>query len=151
MSKEPAPEAVPSQAVRTDAPASSCAENEPLPAAMAAKPAAQKSPAEWAYQRLVLYIRKFEESLDSDHVVGMGLAGSDAGILQIQGMGFFAPDIITFYGRDQAGVTTHLIQHVSQLNVMLKAAPKVTETPERIGFALAESLERASEPPAAET
>jgi len=129
------------RAVRTDCDDADCAENQPLPPAIARKPAEQKSPAEWAYQRLVLYIRKFEERLDAEHEVGMGLAGSDAGTLHIRGMGYFAPDIVTFYGTDMRGAPTHLIQHVNQLNVMLKAVPKATETPNRIGFALNSRLE----------
>ena len=118
-----------------------CAENLPLPAKVAQKSPEQKSPAEWAYERLVLYIQKFEETLDVDHEVGMGFAGSDAGMLHIQGMGFFAPDMITFYGADPSGAKTQLVQHVSQLNVMLKAAPKINEEPARIGFQMREKLE----------
>ncbi|MEM9145074.1 MAG: DUF6173 family protein [Pseudomonadota bacterium] len=133
------------RAVRADAPASASAENQPLPAALTAKSPAQKSPVEWAYQRLVLYIRKFEESLDAEHEVGLGFAGSDAGTLHIQGLGYFAPDILTFYGRDPSGMQTHLVQHVSQLNVMLKAAPKQAETPTRIGFVLSQDLEAGME------
>ena len=126
---------------RTDCPDGDCAENQPLPAKVAQRPTEQKSPAEWAYERLVLYIQKFEETLDADHEVGMGFAGSDAGMLHIQGMGFFAPDIITFYGADPSGVKTQLVQHVSQLNVMLKAAPKMNDEPARIGFQMREKLE----------
>ena len=126
---------------RTDCKDEDCAENQPLPARIAAKPPEQKSPAEWAYERLVLYIQKFEENLDQDHEVGMGFAGSDAGMLHIQGMGFFAPDMITFYGADPSGAKTQLVQHVSQLNVMLKAAPKMNDEPTRIGFQMREKLE----------
>lgn len=126
---------------RNDCPDGDCAENLPLPAKVAQKSPEQKSPAEWAYERLVLYIQKFEEGLDADQEVGMGFAGSDAGMLHIQGMGFFAPDMITFYGADPSGVKTQLVQHVSQLNVMLKAAPKMNEEPARIGFQMREKLE----------
>ena len=126
---------------RSDCADGDCAENQPLPVRMAAKPADQKTPAEWAYERLVLYIQKFEETLDGAQEVGMGFAGSDAGMLHIQGMGFFAPDIITFYGVDQTGTKTQLVQHVSQLNVMLKAAPKINEEPLRIGFEMRAKLE----------
>ena len=107
------------------------------------KPAAQKSPAEWAYERIVLYIQKFEETLDAEHEVGMGFAGSDAGTLKIEGMGYFAPDMITFYGADPAGNKMQLVQHVSQLSVMLVAEPKPEEAQEplRIGFQLAKDLE----------
>jgi hypothetical protein len=59
-------------------------------------------------------------------------------------MGYFAPDIVTFYGVDQNGQRTQLIQHVSQLNVMLKAAPKLHDEAERIGFRLRAGLEGAA-------
>ncbi|MEO1550303.1 MAG: DUF6173 family protein [Pseudomonadota bacterium] len=121
-------------------------EQEPLPDALQKRPVEQKSPAEWAYERLVVYIQHFEKQLDGDHEVAMGFAGSDAGKLHIQGMGFFAPDVITFYGAGPDGVKTQLIQHVSQLNVMLRAAPKLSETPTRIGFRLT-TLDEAQNPP----
>lgn len=126
---------------RNDCDDGDCTENLPLPAKVAERSPEQKSPAEWAYERLVLYIQKFEETLDADHEVGMGFAGSEAGMLHIQGMGFFAPDMITFYGADPSGAKTQLVQHVSQLNVMLKAAPKIHEEPARIGFQMREKLE----------
>jgi uncharacterized protein DUF6173 len=119
------------------------AEELPLPAGMGEVPVDQKSPAQWAYERLVLYIQKFEETLDGDHEVGMGFAGGESGVMRIQGIGFFAPDIITFYGSDMTGVKTQLVQHVTQLNVLLRAAPKDAAKPEanRIGFRLAAGLE----------
>ncbi|MEM7240686.1 MAG: DUF6173 family protein [Pseudomonadota bacterium] len=112
-------------------------------AAQSKKPISQKSPAEWAYERIVMYIQNFEKTLDGEHEVGMGFAGSDAGSLKIQGMGYFAPDIVTFYGTDMSGNKMQLVQHVSQLNVMLVAEPKAEpeEEPVRIGFKLAQELE----------
>lgn len=84
----------------------------------------QESPAEWAYERIVMYIEKFEETLNGDEEVGMGFTGGDVGTLRIQGMGYFAPDLITFYGEDPNGAKTQLVQNVSQLNVMLVSSPK---------------------------
>lgn len=104
-----------------------------------------KSAAEWAYERLTIYIQEFEAQLDNQHEVAMGFAGSEAGVLQIEGMGFFDPDILTFFGTDEDGVPTQLIQHVSQLSVILRAMPKAApaeEAPKRIGFRLARRLER---------
>lgn len=100
--------------------------------------ASGKSAAEWAYDRLILYIRNFERQLDSDQEIAMGFAGSDAGVLKIEGLGFFDPDLITFYGRDEDGMKTQLIQHVAQLSMMLRAVPKSLpeEAPRRIGFHL---------------
>ena len=106
-------------------------------------PATQKSPAQWAYERMILYIQNFEQQLDNAHEVAMGFTGGDAGVLRIEGMGYYDPDIVTFYGSDASGAKTQLVQHVSQLNVLLRAMPKenTAEAPRRIGFRLAAGLE----------
>ena len=74
----------------------------------------------------------------------MGFTGGDAGVLRIEGMGYFDPDIVTFYGTDSNGIKTQLVQHVSQLSVMLRALPHQAEAgePTRIGFRLAQDLEK---------
>ncbi|MDX2483335.1 MAG: DUF6173 family protein [Pseudodonghicola sp.] len=107
------------------------------------KPVSDKSPARWAYERIILYIRNFEEQLDNAHEVAMGFTGGDAGVLRIEGIGYYDPDIVTFYGDDGTGGRTQLIQHVSQLNVMLRAMPKPQpdSPPTRIGFRLAAGLD----------
>jgi len=130
--------------VHSDPDAPKSAEQEPLPESMADTPVEQKSPAEWAYERLILYLQNFEEQLDNDHEVAMGFTGGEAGVLKIEGLGFFAPDLISFYGSDEFGVKTQLIQHVSQLNVLLRALPKgePDAAPRRIGFRLAEDLSK---------
>ena len=130
-------------AVHIDADACKRVTQKPLPAGVVQKSLDQKSPAEWAYERIVLYIKNFEDLLDSEHEVAMGFAGGDTGTLKIQGMGYFAPDIITFYGEDPDGLKVQLVQHVSQLSVMLVAAAKEDKQsePNRIGFKLAADLE----------
>lgn len=130
------------RAVHCDPKAPASAEQKPLPEAVSKKPVAQKSPAEWAYERLILYIQNFEEQLDNQHEVAVGFAGGDAGVLRIEGIGFFDPDIITFYGADEYGGRTQLVQHVSQLSVTLRAMPKDAGRvePNRIGFRLAADL-----------
>lgn len=106
----------------------------------AAKPAVNrpKSPAEWAHDRLVMYIRNFESQLDGQQEIAMGFASDETGVLRIEGLGYFEPDIITFYGRDEDGSKTQLIQHVTQLSVTLRAVPKEgkAEAQRRIGFQL---------------
>lgn len=108
--------------------------------AVAKKPAENrpKSPAEWAHDRLVMYIRNFESELDAEQEIAMGFASDESGVLRIEGLGYFEPDIITFYGRDDDGAKTQLIQHVTQLSVTLRAVPKEAkaEPPRRIGFQL---------------
>lgn len=116
---------------------------QPVPEKVA-QAAKSKSPAQWAYERIVLYLQEFEKTLDAEHEVAMGFTGGDAGVLRIEGMGYFDPDIVTFYGTDPTGAKTQLIQHVTQLNVMLRTLPKAVQAaePNRIGFRLAQDLEQ---------
>jgi hypothetical protein len=102
------------------------------------KPRKPHSPARRAHDLLILYIRDFESRLDSAQEIAMGFAGDEAGVLRIEGIGYFDPDIVTFYGTDDIGAQTQLIQHVSQLSVTLRAVPKESgeEPPRRIGFQL---------------
>jgi len=136
-------EALPRQ---VEAHAKGCGENgaKPLPDAVTRKSMKQKSAAEWAYERLILYIQNFEKQLDNEHEVAMGFAGNETGVLRIEGLGYFDPDIVTFYGTDASGGRMQLIQHVSQLNVALRALPIPREDvpPRRIGFELAAELEQ---------
>ena len=132
-------------AVHSD-PKAHSVEQEPLPESLAKTPVEQKSPAEWAYQRLILYIQNFEKTLDTEEEVAMGFTDTGAGVLRIEGLGYFDPDIVTFYGTDQTGARVQLVQHVSQLNVLLRSTPKPSEVaePRRIGFRLAEALDEGS-------
>ncbi len=120
-------------------------EQDALPPSVIKQPVEKKSPAEWAYQRLILYIQNFEKMLDAEQEVAMGFTETGGGFLRIEGLGHFDPDIVTFYGTDQTGAKVQLVQHVSQLNVLLRAMPKESEAeePRRIGFRLAAGLEDA--------
>lgn len=125
------------------------AEAQPLPQTMAQEGHAEKSAAQWAYERVLLYLKNFEKQLDAAHEIALGFAGSDAGVLRIEGIGFFDPDILTFYGRTPDGTRTQLIQHVSQLNLMLQAVAKDSppdEPPRRFGFRLEEGAGATEQP-----
>ncbi|MEZ5756054.1 MAG: DUF6173 family protein [Paracoccaceae bacterium] len=124
------------KAVHADPAQCGTLESTPLPKAATRRSVEEKSPAEWAYERLILYIQNFEAQLDASEEVAMGFTGGQAGVLSIEGVGFFDPDLVTFYGRDEDGLRTQLIQHVTQLNVILRAVPRETpsEPPRRIGF-----------------
>ena len=139
---------VASHAVHAD-PTVTPPEEGPLPAKLKKRPS---SPAEWAYRRIILYISKFEETLDADHEAAMGFTNGGTGVMRIEGVGHFDPDILTFYGTDPAGGRVQLIQHVSQLSVMLRAIPKPRELdePRRVGFRLASTLRAEGEGDSAE-
>ena len=132
------------RAVHADPAAGKTPEQEPLPEGIQKKPVEKKSPAEWAYERLILYIKGFEKTLDNEHEVAMGFTDTGAGVLKIEGLGYFDPDIVTFYGIDGEGARVQLVQHVSQLNVLLRATrkPDTAGAPRRIGFELAKGLDQ---------
>lgn len=130
-------------------PSHRCPDQDSLPAALRTPPQG-KSAARWAYERLILYIKNFEDQLDDSQEIAMGFAGGEAGVIRIEGIGYFDPDLVTFYGIDEDGTRTQLIQHVARLSVMLRALPKgpAQEEPRRIGFHLVRGLDPA---PLAET
>lgn len=121
-----------------------CAGTADLPPALRTPPEG-KSAARWAYERLILYIKNFEDQLDDAHEIAMGFAGGEAGVIRIEGIGYFDPDLVTFYGTDEEGTRTQLIQHVARLSVMLRALPKAPADaePRRIGFHLVRGLQPA--------
>lgn len=101
------------------------------------------SPAEWAYERVVRQIAAFEAKLDSgEEVGGRVTAAPGDGAFQIEDVGWWGPDMIIFYGRSGQGRPIQLMQHYTQLNVLLQAVPKAKpqEAPRRIGFELASRL-----------
>jgi hypothetical protein len=105
------------------------------------------SPAEWAFARMSRLIQDFEAKLDTNQEVGAKLVGSPGdGVFRIEDLGFWAPDMILFYGKNSYGKPVRLMQHFTQLNLMLSAEPKEfeEEPARRIGFALHERLEKAA-------
>lgn len=103
------------------------------------QPQGGRSPAEWTYERLVKYVLQFEAQLDQDHEIGGRMVSFGPQVqFHILDVGYWNPDIITFDGLDQNGNRVRLIQHVSQLNVLLVAMRKRESDapPRRIGFDL---------------
>ncbi|GHO52378.1 DUF6173 family protein [Ktedonobacter robiniae] len=105
--------------------------------AKALAPSHKVNPAKWTYERLSKYINDFESSLDNDHEIGARLVSFGQAItFHIEDIGYYGPDIISFDGRNEAGEKVQLIQHISQLSVLLVAVQKQQEQPRRIGFRL---------------
>src|SRR6266699_3779245 len=95
------------------------------------------NPAEWTYERLAEYIKDFEAALDDDHEIGARLVSFGQNVtFHIENIGYYGPDIIHFDGRNEAMEKVQLIQHVSQLSVLLVAVKKQQDKPRRIGFRL---------------
>ncbi len=110
-------------------------------------PTSKTNPAKWAHERIVRSIIAFEAKLDADHEIGARLTSFTASeIIHIDNVGYWGPDLIKFYGCNVDGQPVELIQHISQINVLLIAVKKQHETAERIGFRLEKKLDKRNEP-----
>ena len=87
------------------------------------------------FEILSKYIKAFEQSLDSEHEVGIKLASFGQSItMQVTEVSYEKSVLMVFKGYVNGNMST-LIQHVSQLNFLLTAIPKEPSKPKRpIGF-----------------
>lgn len=103
-------------------------------------------PAKWMYERVARQIIDFEKELDSDEEIGGRLVSAPGeGVFHIEDLGYWGPDMLIFYGKNQHGRPVELLQHYSQLNVLLTAIPKEKDEPRRIGFILEARLDQKAE------
>lgn len=87
------------------------------------------------YDRLVNIIIDFEKKLNADEEVGARLVSIGESItIHIDDLGYWNPSLIYFYGRDNNDREVQLIQHVSQISVLLMKVPRTNPERERIGF-----------------
>jgi hypothetical protein len=100
------------------------------------------NPAKWMHERLVRSINDFEKGLDANHEVGAHLVNFGSMTFHVTDVGYWGPDIIKFYGEDDQGKPIELLQHLSQLSVLLMAIQKKDAQARRIGFRMLEELER---------
>lgn len=87
--------------------------------------------------RLSMMIKDFESSLDDEHEVGVQLVNfGHTFTFHLNEIGFWNPSLISFTGRTDSGDSVNLIQHVSQISILLMKMKRVNkETPKRaIGF-----------------
>ena len=89
------------------------------------------------YERLVKWVNDFDKSLDQEHEVGVRLVTfGQTVIFHLEDIGYWNPSLILFQGTTEDGNPVELIQHVSQISILLTKLPrKDAETPKRpIGF-----------------
>ncbi|MDZ5453900.1 DUF6173 family protein [Labrys sedimenti] len=102
--------------------------------------------ARWMHERIIKSIIEFEKKLDDKTEVGGRLVNFGAReTIAIDDVGFWGPDLVIFYGKNADGHPVELLQHVTQINVLLVAIPAETETPRRIGFILEKRLKPTKE------
>lgn len=103
------------------------------------KPVPEGSDSGTQFEILKQYIEDFQNSLDSEHEVGMLLTNFGQNILlRITYISYEYPALIIFKGYVNDKEST-LIQHVNQLNFLLTSVEKDSDRPKRkIGFLIRE-------------
>jgi hypothetical protein len=89
------------------------------------------------HRRLVEWINDFDQDLDAAHEVGVRLVSfGQAVTFHLEDIGYWNPSLISFTGKMDDGAPVELIQHVSQISVLLVKLPRQNpdEPKRRIGF-----------------
>lgn len=97
------------------------------------------------HRRLINWINEFHQSLDEEHEVGARLVNFGQAItFHIEDIGYWNPSLISFQGKNELGEPVELIQHVSQISVLLVAMKResVAQPKRPIGFASWEDYEQ---------
>ena len=72
------------------------------------------------HKRLVEWVNDFDKSLDQDHEVGVRLVNfGQAVTFHLRDIGYWNPSLISFSGYTEQGEPVELIQHVSQISILL--------------------------------
>jgi hypothetical protein len=101
------------------------------------------NPAEWMYERLVKQIVDFESRLSPDEEIGgRFVAAPKEGAFHIENISYWGPDMLMFVGRDADGRPIQLMQHYTQMSILLCSVPREKDEPRRIGFILLDQLEK---------
>lgn len=89
------------------------------------------------HKRLMQWISSFDAGLDEEFEVGVRLISfGQTLVFHLRSLGYYNPSLISFQGQTDAGDPVELIQHVSQISILLMKLPrKNPDEPKRpIGF-----------------
>ena len=87
--------------------------------------------------RLINWINDFHKNLDNEHEAGARLVNFGQSVtFHIEDISYWNPSLISFIGKNEIGEPVELVQHVSQISILLVAMKRENiEAPKRpIGF-----------------
>jgi hypothetical protein len=119
------------------------------PSAFILPPSGPRDPAEKAVERLGEQIAEFESSLTPEEEVGAIMIGAPGGLVfHMTRVYAINMDLLGFEGLNEHRKPLRLVQHITQLSILLTALPKLDANPRRIGFDLSKPKDdpAASEP-----
>lgn len=89
------------------------------------------------HDRLINWINDFDADLDANHEVGVRLVSFGTTVVfHLENIGYWNPSLISFSGKTDDGEPVELIQHVSQISILLMKLPRLdpTQPKKKIGF-----------------
>jgi hypothetical protein len=108
----------------------------------------QKNLASEFYRRLTKWIADFDAHLDPEHEVGVRLVTfGTAEVFHLQDLRYWNPSLLCFIGVRDDGSPVQLIQHVSQISVLLMKLPRkdLSQPKPKFGFVQESDEDEASE------
>jgi hypothetical protein len=93
------------------------------------------------YSRLIKMIEDFDKQLDPNYDVGLRLVNFGQNkTFHLETLGYWNPSLIIFHGTTDEGEPLELIQHVTQISVLLTKVPRrdPSKPKKPIGFAPSE-------------
>lgn len=103
-------------------------------------------PAQWAHERIARQINDFEQELSDQEEIGLRLVATpDTSVMHINDVGYWGPDMLIYYGTNEHGKPMQLLQHYTQMSILLTAVPKMHDEPLRIGFHLVKRIEKTTD------
>lgn len=76
------------------------------------------------HRRITELIQQFDAELDASHEVGIRLVNfGQTVVFHFRQLGYWNPSLIVFGGGLDDGTGVHLIQHVSQISILLQKLP----------------------------
>lgn len=97
--------------------------------------AAEANLASEFHARLMEMVERFIASLDEEHEVGVRLVSfGQTVVFHLHSIGYYNPSLITFYGFDDDDNQVQLIQHVSQISILLQKLPRIDPDRQLFGF-----------------
>jgi len=89
------------------------------------------------HKRLVKWINDYDASLDQEHEVGVRLVSfGQTVVFHLNDIGYWNPSLISFDGFTNEGEPVQLIQHVSQISILLMKLKRIdtSQPKKKIGF-----------------
>lgn len=92
------------------------------------------NPAGYMYERIAAMLQSHQDLLSDDEELGVYVVGGSAPAFHLRSITYSNPDILRFIGKDADGNAVQLLQHYSQMGIMVVSMPKLEEKVYRIGF-----------------